>query len=188
MASFETQRRDEAARRLMAAERRAAMDDLVAAHQSARQSTYLRNLAAADKPRAVAAGWRSQEDRVRVEVERRLQYERARVAELARVREYQYPCPPTSPTPAVLPRSRRRPLVLAAGRPPALATGQTTALAPPDGLPRSPPARLPHSRRRPDSRTHAASRSPVVATASLCAGAAAGRPPLAPSQSSALAP
>jgi hypothetical protein len=33
--------RDEAARRLMMAERRAAADDLVAAHQSARQSAYL---------------------------------------------------------------------------------------------------------------------------------------------------
>jgi hypothetical protein len=78
---------DEAARRLMAAERRAV------AHQSARQSAYLRNLAAADEVRAVAAGWRPREDRARVVAERRLQYERARAAELARVREHQYPLP-----------------------------------------------------------------------------------------------
>jgi hypothetical protein len=41
IASFEMQRRDESARCLMAAERRAAADDLAAAHQSARQSIYL---------------------------------------------------------------------------------------------------------------------------------------------------
>jgi hypothetical protein len=70
MASFETQRRNESARRLMAAERRAAADDLAAAHQSARQSAYLRNLAA-DKLRAVAAGRQPREVRVRVEAERR---------------------------------------------------------------------------------------------------------------------
>jgi hypothetical protein len=45
----------------------------------------------------VVAGQRSLEDRARVEAEWRLQYERARTAELARVREHQYPCPPTSP-------------------------------------------------------------------------------------------
>jgi hypothetical protein len=55
MASFEMQRRDEAARRLMAAERRAAADDLAAVHQSAHQSAYLHNLAAVDEARAVAA-------------------------------------------------------------------------------------------------------------------------------------
>jgi hypothetical protein len=99
MASFETQRRDEAARRLMVAERKAAADDLEAAHQSACQSAYLHNLAAADELRAVAVGRRPREDRARVEAERRLQYELARAAELARVREHQYPCPPT-PTPA----------------------------------------------------------------------------------------
>jgi hypothetical protein len=92
MASFETQRRDEAARRLMAAERRAAAD-LAATHQSARQSTYLCNLAAADEVRAVAAGRWPREDRARVEAEQRLQYERARAAELARVCEHQYPLP-----------------------------------------------------------------------------------------------
>jgi hypothetical protein len=69
MASFETQRRDEAARCLMAAERRAAADEL----------------------RAVSAGRRTREDRARVEIELRLQYERARAAELARVRGHQYP-------------------------------------------------------------------------------------------------
>jgi hypothetical protein len=77
----------------MAAERRAAADDLVAAHQSARQSAYLRNLAAADEVRAVAAGRRPGEDRANVEAERWLQYERARAAELARVHEHQYPLP-----------------------------------------------------------------------------------------------
>jgi hypothetical protein len=100
MASFETQRHDEAARRLMAAERRAAADDLAAANQVARQSAYLRNLAAVDKVRVVTAGWRPREDRARVEAERRLVVERARAAELAWVREHQYPCPPTSLTPA----------------------------------------------------------------------------------------
>jgi hypothetical protein len=99
MALFETQHRDEAARCLMAAERRAAADDLAAAHQSTRQSAYLRNLVAADELRAVAAGRRSREDRARVEAERRLQYERARAAELAIVRQHQYPCPPNSPMP-----------------------------------------------------------------------------------------
>jgi hypothetical protein len=49
MASFEMQRRDEAARRLMAAERRAVVDDLAAAHQSACQVAYLCNLAPADE-------------------------------------------------------------------------------------------------------------------------------------------
>jgi hypothetical protein len=98
IASFEMQRHDEAARRLMVAERRAAADDLATTHQSARQSAYLRTLAAVDKLRAVVAGQRSLEDRARVEAEWRLQYERARTAELARVREHQYPCPPTSPT------------------------------------------------------------------------------------------
>jgi hypothetical protein len=87
MASFEMQRRDKATRRLMAA------DDLAAAHQSARQSAYLCNLAAEDEVRAVAAGRRPWEDRARVEAERRLLYERARAAELARVREHQYPLP-----------------------------------------------------------------------------------------------
>jgi hypothetical protein len=88
MASFETQHRDEAAWRLMAAEIRAVADDLAAAHQSARQSAYLRNLAAADELRAMAAGRRPREDRARVEAERRLQYERARAAELAAVRQH----------------------------------------------------------------------------------------------------
>jgi hypothetical protein len=102
MASFEKKRCDESARRLMAAERRAAADDLAAVHQSARQSTYIRNLAAADELRAVAAadelravaaGRRPREDRTRVEAERRLQYERARAAELASIRQHQYPLP-----------------------------------------------------------------------------------------------
>jgi hypothetical protein len=91
MASFETQRRDEAAWHLMAAERRAAADDLAAANQVARQSAYLRNLAAVDELRAVTAGWRPREDRARVEAERRLVVECARAAELAWVREHQYP-------------------------------------------------------------------------------------------------
>jgi hypothetical protein len=98
MASFEMQHRDEAARCLMAAERWAVADDLAAAHQSAHQSAYLRNLAATDELRAVAAGRWSREDRARVEAKRRLQYERARAAELAAVRKHQYPCPPTLPT------------------------------------------------------------------------------------------
>jgi hypothetical protein len=55
MASFEMQHRDEAAWCLMAAERRAAADDQAAAHQSARQSAYLHNLAAVDEVSAVAA-------------------------------------------------------------------------------------------------------------------------------------
>jgi hypothetical protein len=93
MASFETQRRDEAARRLMAAERRAAADDLAAANQVVCQSAYLRNLAAVDEVRAVTAGWRPREDRTRVEAERRLVVERARAAELAWVCEHQYPLP-----------------------------------------------------------------------------------------------
>jgi hypothetical protein len=93
MVSFETQRRDEAARRLMAAERRATADELVALHQSARQSAYLPNLAVVDEARAAAAGRRPQEDHARVAAERRLQAERARATELARVRDHQYPLP-----------------------------------------------------------------------------------------------
>jgi hypothetical protein len=106
MASFETQHRDEAARCLMAVERRVAADDLAAAHQSTRQSAYLCNLAVADDLRAVAAGRRSREDRAMVaagrrsredramvEAERRLLYERARAAELAIVHQQQYPMP-----------------------------------------------------------------------------------------------
>jgi hypothetical protein len=102
MVSFEKQRRDESVRRLMAAERRAAADDLAAVHQSSRRSAYLWNLAttdelralaAADELRAVAAGRRPREDRARVEAERRLQYERARAAELASMRQHQYPLP-----------------------------------------------------------------------------------------------
>jgi hypothetical protein len=61
MASFEMQRRDDAARRLMAVETRAVEEDLAAVHQSAHQSAYLHNVAAADKLRAVAAGRRSLE-------------------------------------------------------------------------------------------------------------------------------
>jgi hypothetical protein len=94
LASFEMQHHDEAIQRLMAAERRAAV------HQSARQSAYLCNLAATNELRAVAARRRPEEDRARVEAKRRLQYERARAAELARVREHQYHCSPTSPMPA----------------------------------------------------------------------------------------
>jgi hypothetical protein len=94
MASFKMHHRDEAAQCLMAADRRASV------HQSAHQSAYLHNLAVVDEARAAAAGWRPQEDRARVAAKRRLQAERARAAELARVREHQYPCPPTTPTPA----------------------------------------------------------------------------------------
>jgi hypothetical protein len=50
-------------------------------------------LAATDELRAVAAGRRPQEDRARVEAERRLQYEHARAAELAAMRQHQYPPP-----------------------------------------------------------------------------------------------
>jgi hypothetical protein len=55
--------------------------------------TYLWNLAASNELRAVAAGRRPREDRARVEAERRLQYERARAAELVVVRQHQYPLP-----------------------------------------------------------------------------------------------
>jgi hypothetical protein len=72
MASFKTQRRDEAARRLMVPERRTVADDLAAVQQSAHQSAYLHNLAATDEVRAVAAGWQPREDRARVEAEHRL--------------------------------------------------------------------------------------------------------------------
>jgi hypothetical protein len=102
MASFKTQRRDESARCLMAAERRAAGDDLAAAHRSSRRSVHIWNLAATDKLmalaeadelRAVVAGRWPREDRARVEAERRLQYERARAVELAAMRQHQYPLP-----------------------------------------------------------------------------------------------
>jgi hypothetical protein len=88
MASLEMQSRDESGRRLMAAERRAAADELAASQQSARQSAYLGNL---------AAGRRLQVERARVAVERQLQEERASSEELARAREHQYPSPPTTP-------------------------------------------------------------------------------------------
>jgi hypothetical protein len=93
MASFEMQCHDVSARRLMAAERRAAADDLAAAHRSSRRSAHFRNLAATNDLRAVAAGRRPWEDRARVEAERRLQYERARAMALAAVRQHQYPLP-----------------------------------------------------------------------------------------------
>jgi hypothetical protein len=100
MASFETQRLDELARCLMAAERRAAADDLAAVHRSSRCLAYIQNLAAmeelralaaADELRTVAAGRRPREDSARVEAEWRLQYQRARAAELAAMRQHQYP-------------------------------------------------------------------------------------------------
>jgi hypothetical protein len=116
MASFETQRRDEVARRLMAAKRRAEADDLAAAHQSACQSAYLRNL--------VATGRWPREDRERVEAERRLQVERVRAAELARVPEHQYPCPPTTPILA----SQKMPNAAAAAS--AIASRQANMAAP----------------------------------------------------------
>jgi hypothetical protein len=47
MASFETQRRDESTYRLMAAERRAAVDELAASQQRARHSAHHRIMAAA---------------------------------------------------------------------------------------------------------------------------------------------
>jgi hypothetical protein len=102
MVSFEMQRRDKSARCLMEAKRRVAADDLVVAHRSSRRSAYIRNLAttdelkalaAADELSAVAAGRRPRVDRARVEAERRLQYECARVAELAAMRQHQYPLP-----------------------------------------------------------------------------------------------
>jgi hypothetical protein len=46
-----------------------------------------------DELRAVAAGRRPREDRARVEAKRRLQYERARAAELAAISQHQYPLP-----------------------------------------------------------------------------------------------
>jgi hypothetical protein len=72
MASFETQRHEESARHLMAAERRVAADELAASHQNGCQSAYLRNLVTVDEARAAAAGRRPKEDRARVAVERRL--------------------------------------------------------------------------------------------------------------------
>jgi hypothetical protein len=86
----------------MAAERRAAADNLAAAHRSTRRSAHILNLAATDELRAlaatnelraVAAGRRPREDRASVEAERRLQYERARATELAAMRQHQYPLP-----------------------------------------------------------------------------------------------
>jgi hypothetical protein len=53
----------------------------------------MRALAAVDELRALAAGRWPREDRARVEEERRLQYERARAAELAAMRQHQYPLP-----------------------------------------------------------------------------------------------
>jgi hypothetical protein len=86
----------------MVAERRAAADDLAAVHRSSRCSAYIQNLAAmeelralaaADELRTVVAGRRPREDSARVEAEWRLQYQRARAAELAAMRQHQYPLP-----------------------------------------------------------------------------------------------
>jgi hypothetical protein len=54
MALFETQCHNKSAQRLMAAERRAAADEVVASQQRAHQSSYLRNMAASAESRAVA--------------------------------------------------------------------------------------------------------------------------------------
>jgi vacuolar-type H+-ATPase subunit B/Vma2 len=86
MVSFETRRRHQSVRRLMAAERRAAADEMAALHRSAHQSAHRRNLAAVDEAKAA-------ENHATVVAERRLQAERARATELARVREHQYPLP-----------------------------------------------------------------------------------------------
>jgi cytochrome c5 len=56
MASFETQRRDESARRLMTAERRTAADRLAVTHQRVCHSAHRRNMAAAREARE-AAEW-----------------------------------------------------------------------------------------------------------------------------------
>jgi hypothetical protein len=58
MALFETQRRDQLARQLMAAERRAATDRLAAAQQRARDSAHRGNMAATRE----AAKRRQEED------------------------------------------------------------------------------------------------------------------------------
>jgi hypothetical protein len=108
MASFETQHRDEAARCLLAAERRAAVDELAASHQNTRLSPYLRKLVAVHEARAASVGRRPQEDHTRVEAERRLQAEHARASELPRVRGHQYSCPPTTPMPASQKIAQRR--------------------------------------------------------------------------------
>jgi hypothetical protein len=60
MVSFETQRHDGAARRLMTIERRAAADRLATMQQRARHSGHRCNTAAAVEAR-VAVGWRLQE-------------------------------------------------------------------------------------------------------------------------------
>jgi hypothetical protein len=80
MASFETKRRDESCRRLMAAE-------LAASQQSMHQSAYRRNLVAETESRA-AAGWWLHEERARAAAGRWLQKERARTAELVRARKH----------------------------------------------------------------------------------------------------
>jgi hypothetical protein len=54
MASFEMQRRDQSAWRLMVTERRAAADRLAETQQRARHSAHLRNMAAAREARATA--------------------------------------------------------------------------------------------------------------------------------------
>jgi hypothetical protein len=76
----------------MAAERRAAADELAASQQSARQSAYLRNLAAETDSRAATGRW-LHEKRARAAAGRRLQEERAGAVELVRAREHQYPLP-----------------------------------------------------------------------------------------------
>jgi hypothetical protein len=84
----------------MVAERRAAADDLAAAHQSAHQSAYLRNLAAADELRAVAAGRRPREDRARLRQNGGCSTSvQGRRSWLPCVNT-NTPCPPTSPMPA----------------------------------------------------------------------------------------
>jgi hypothetical protein len=92
----------------MAAEKRAAADELAASHQSTRQSTYLCNLAEVDEARAAVVGRRPPEDRTRVAAERRLQAERARAAELTRVREHQYPLPSYYANASIAENAQRR--------------------------------------------------------------------------------
>jgi hypothetical protein len=91
MASFETQYRDELARRLMAAEIRV---ELPASQQRAHQSAYLQNMAAKAESRVAAGQQLHKEEWAKVAAGQRLQdEERARAAALARPHEHQYPLP-----------------------------------------------------------------------------------------------
>jgi hypothetical protein len=97
MASFEMQRRDESARHLMVAERKATVDELAASQQRARHSARRRNMVAAREVRETVERRQEEEERAR-----------AAALALARAREHQYPLPSYYPAAGIIEDAQRR--------------------------------------------------------------------------------